>query len=63
MKPTIEIPKIKTDTETSLRVVGLIVALPSYLFLRHYENSSRRFFSNLLRCLLELAAKLLVEQL
>jgi hypothetical protein len=52
MKPTIEIPKIKTETEISLRVVGLIVALPSNLFSRYYEDSSRRFFSNLLRCLL-----------
>jgi hypothetical protein len=36
MKPAIETPK--TATEISLRVVGLIVALLSHLFLGHYED-------------------------
>jgi hypothetical protein len=35
MKPTIEVPNIKTATEISLRVVGLIMALLSNLLLRH----------------------------
>jgi hypothetical protein len=36
MKPAIETPK--TATEISLRVVGLIVALLSHLYLGHYED-------------------------
>jgi hypothetical protein len=47
MKPAIEIPKIKTATEISLRVGGLIMALHSNLFFRHYDDSSCcRFFSH-----------------